>query len=124
MAWDKGQTGNPLGGALRKPFKTAMIMELLKEGTEMPRLRRIADAVMTKAEDGDVQAVRFVAEWLDGRAIQTIDATINDRRDLSNLSDDEINRRIEELKQRRGRAVTITAEPAAKTGRSVARVSK
>ena len=118
MAWAKGQTGNPLGGALRKPFKTAMVMELLKEGKDkdgfdMPRLRRIADAICTKAEDGDVQAARFIAEWFDGKPTQIIEASINDSRDISSLSPDEVDRRIEELAKRRQRYLSITARASA-----------
>ena len=115
MPWDKGQSGNPLGAALRKPFKMALLMEMLDEGPDMPRLRRIVDAVCKKAEEGDIPAAKFIAESLDGRAVQAIESTINDRRDLSQQSPDEIDRRIAELQRRRTRLIATVAQPMEKT---------
>jgi phage gp29-like protein len=36
------------------------------------RLRRIAEALLTKAEEGDLQAIKELGDRLDGKAAQTI----------------------------------------------------
>lgn len=112
MTWVKGTSGNPLGGVLHrsKPFKQALIMELLKDGSDMPRLRRIISAVCDKAEAGDIPAAKFISESLDGKAVQVVESTINDRRDLSQQSPEEIDRRIAELQRRRTRMIASTAK--------------
>lgn len=104
--WKPGQSGNPLGKALYKPFKYALMVDLLRDGPDMPRLQNIVQAVLRKAENGDIEAVKFVADRLDGRAIQQIDAVINDERSLDTLSTDDLKRRAEELSRRLARRIS------------------
>lgn len=40
------------------------------------RIRRIAEALLQKAEDGDMTAIKEVGDRLDGKASQAIDANI------------------------------------------------
>ena len=42
------------------------------EGTDKTKLRAVADALVKKAMDGDVQAIREVADRLDGKPAQAI----------------------------------------------------
>jgi FixJ family two-component response regulator len=57
--------GRPIGSVNRqKPFTDALRVALLSGGGR--RLRIIADKLVEKAEQGDLQAIREVADRLDG----------------------------------------------------------
>jgi hypothetical protein len=66
------QKGNKLGGN-RKVFQH----ELRKVLTQTPdKLRRIAEALVKKAEEGDLFAIRELVDRLDGKAHQTVSGTL------------------------------------------------
>lgn len=44
--------------------------------SDSERLRRIAEALLTKAEEGDMNAIKEMGDRLDGKASQTVDANI------------------------------------------------
>ena len=74
--------GRPIGSSNReKPFNDALRIAL--RGDPL-RLRRIADKLAEKAEEGDLAAIRELADRLDGEPAQVID-----RRDaaIEELSD-------------------------------------
>ena len=63
--------GRPIGSVNReKPFNDAL--RLLFGGDPL-RLRRIADRLATLAEEGDLGAIRELADRLDGKPAQVID---------------------------------------------------
>ena len=63
--------GRPIGSVNReKPFNDALRIAL--RGDPL-RLRRIADKLATLAEDGDLAAIRELADRLDGKPAQVID---------------------------------------------------
>src|SRR6516164_4071969 len=67
--------GRPIGSINRqRPFNDALLMTL--RGNPLA-LRRIAAKLVEKAEEGDLAAIREVADRLDGKPAQVID-----RRDL------------------------------------------
>ncbi len=69
----KGQSGNPLGnGRPTKLFEAALIRALKQEDpkTKSNALRRIADALVREAENGNVQAIKEIAERTDGKIPQ------------------------------------------------------
>jgi hypothetical protein len=77
--------GRPIGSVNReKPFKDALRVAL--RGDPL-RLRRIAEKLATLAEEGDLGAIRELADRLDGKPAQVID-----RRDapVEELSDAEL----------------------------------
>jgi hypothetical protein len=77
--------GRPIGSVNReKPFNDALRMAL--RGDPL-RLRRIAEKLTEKAEEGDLSAIRELADRLDGKPAQVID-----RRDaaIEELSDAEL----------------------------------
>jgi hypothetical protein len=77
--------GRPIGSVNReKPFNDALRIAL--RGDPL-RLRRIADKLATLAEEGDLSAIRELADRLDGKPAQVID-----RRDaaIEELSDAEL----------------------------------
>ena len=46
------------------------------------RLRKIAEALLTKAEEGDLQAIKELGDRLDGKAAQSLALTGSDGDDL------------------------------------------
>jgi hypothetical protein len=75
MTWQPGQSGNPEGGRKNKPFRDALDIEakLAEAGEECyaPKgsLRWNARRLL---EQGDVQAIRELADRLDGKVPQAI----------------------------------------------------
>jgi hypothetical protein len=64
--------GRPIGSVNRqKPFANALKVALLSGGGR--RLRAIADRLCEKAEQGDLKAIKQVADRLDGRPPQAIE---------------------------------------------------
>jgi hypothetical protein len=77
--------GRPIGSVNReKPFNDALRIAL--RGDPL-RLRRIVDKLAEKAEEGDLAAIREIADRLDGKPAQVID-----RRDapIEELTDSEL----------------------------------
>ena len=77
--------GRPIGSMNRqKPFNDALLMTLRSNPLA---LRRISAKLIEKAEEGDLAAIREIADRLDGKPAQVID-----RRDLpvTELTDAEL----------------------------------
>jgi hypothetical protein len=55
-----------------KPFADALRMAI-RGGNNPHRLRAIAEKLIEKAEQGDLQAIREIADRLDGKSTQVID---------------------------------------------------
>jgi hypothetical protein len=70
----------------QKPFTDMLRVALLSGGGR--RLRTIADKLVEKAEQGDLQAIREVIDRLDGKPVQAIER--NDMRSIRLMSDDEL----------------------------------
>lgn len=47
------------------------------EGSDKTKLRAVADALVQKAMGGDVQAIKEVADRLDGKAMQAVELDAN-----------------------------------------------
>lgn len=69
MAFQPGQSGNPGGRPKDKPFREALRMELAALGEDDPKaLRGLARKLLaTAAADDGLQAIREVADRLDGK---------------------------------------------------------
>jgi hypothetical protein len=68
--------GRPIGSINRqKPFNDALLMTLRSNPLA---LRRISAKLVEKAEEGDLAAIREIADRLDGKPVQMLD-----RRDVS-----------------------------------------
>ena len=74
---------NPRGQQRDKPFRDALRMEIASAGEDLKKLRKIALALLDKAESGDVQAIKEVADRLDGKPAQEQTVTIDDKRDAT-----------------------------------------
>lgn len=73
VKFKKGQSGNP-NGRPPKLFEAALIRALKQEDpkTKANALRRIADALVTEACNGNVQAIKEIAERTDGKVAQAL----------------------------------------------------
>ncbi len=67
MPFSKGSSGNPGGRPKDRPFAEALRMEIKASGNDHRALRQIARALLAKAAEGDLQAIREVADRLDGK---------------------------------------------------------
>lgn len=56
-----------------KPFREALRMAVAEAGDDLKSLRHIAQALITKAASGDVQAASLIADRLDGKATQGVE---------------------------------------------------
>ncbi len=53
-----------------KPFRDALRMEVAASGEDHKALRVIARKLLDSAQDGDIQAIKEVADRLDGKVSQ------------------------------------------------------
>jgi hypothetical protein len=78
----------PTGSKPDKLMRDALVVALNREaetadGKPTRKLNLIADAIVDKAAGGDVSAATFIADRVDGRAHQTTEITIDDKRDAT-----------------------------------------
>jgi hypothetical protein len=86
--------GRPIGSVNReKPFNDALRVALKRDPRRLPR---IAEKLAEKAEEGDLAAIREIADRLDGKPAQVID---RGNVPAHELSDTELYLIIEEAKR-------------------------
>src|SRR6266540_7199690 len=66
---------NPRGQQRDKIYREALRLELadMSEGVDLKKLRQIARAHIEKAASGDMQAIKELADRLDGRPAQILE---------------------------------------------------
>src|SRR5262245_27515294 len=69
----------PRGQQRDKPYREALRMELAAAGEDMKKLREIARVHIARCEAGDMQAIKELADRLDGRPAQILERTAPDR---------------------------------------------
>jgi hypothetical protein len=84
--------GNANSGRRERHFLTALLMELKSAGSDMPRLRNIARALIDKAEEGDMAAIKEFADRIDGKVPQGLEHTGHIDTRTSELTDDDLER--------------------------------
>lgn len=67
-----GQSGNPNGRPKSRPFKDALERALKAAGADKDLLATVATALVSKASDGDVPAIKEIADRLDGKVAQAL----------------------------------------------------
>lgn len=72
MTFQAGKSGNPGGKPKVKPFADALRMELAAVGDDHKGLRIIARALIEKASEGDMQAIKEFADRIDGKVAQAL----------------------------------------------------
>lgn len=91
MTIKKGEIKNPAGGKGRAMFYEALMIELKDvKHADKRGFRAIARKLLDLAADGDIQAIKYVMDRVDGSPIATIDHTVTDRRTVREMSDDEL----------------------------------
>jgi hypothetical protein len=73
MTFIKGKSGNPRGRGRDKPFLDALRLEIAASGEDAKLLRKIGAKVLKRAEAGDMGAISFLADRLDGKPVQGIE---------------------------------------------------
>src|SRR5262249_55428181 len=63
----------PRGQQRDKPYREALRMELAAAGEDMKKLREIARVHIARCEAGDMQAIKELADRLDGRPAQILE---------------------------------------------------
>jgi|ERR1043166_2257836 CO/xanthine dehydrogenase FAD-binding subunit len=91
MAWQKGQSGNPRGRVAEKLFTDQLRIAVNVEdvpGTK--RLRTIAEKLALAAVAGEAWAIQQVADRLDGKPAQESSLVIDDKRERTDWTRDEL----------------------------------
>ncbi len=78
MTFQPGNNANTKGRK-DKPFKDALAMELKAAGDDHKALRRIAKSLIEQAQAGDIQAIKEVANRLDGMPLQQSELEVTQR---------------------------------------------
>jgi hypothetical protein len=99
--WVKGESGNPGGRPVHKPFLEAVNMEIAAAGPDRIKLRQIARKVLECAEEGQSWAVQLLFERLDGKVPQPVEVD----QTVTHIAIDERKNRIKELQNK---AITTT----------------
>ena len=79
----------PVGSVQDRRFKASLIREIDDAMGDPRKLDAIATALVAKAMDGDIQAIREFADRIDGKPAQESNVTIQHRKAVE-LSDDEL----------------------------------
>ena len=58
------------GRRQEKPFRDALRIELASAGEDSKALRNVARRLIQQAEAGDLQAIKELADRIDGKAVQ------------------------------------------------------
>ena len=73
MAGVKGRSGPKQ----EKPFRDALMLALKEAHGEHKKLRAVAESLVERAIEGDVRAITEVADRLDGKPTQQIEAAVD-----------------------------------------------
>lgn len=97
--WVKGQSGNPYGKLPSKLMRDALMIVLNEEqsdgkGNRFKRLRLVADALVKKATEGDVSAIKEIFDRIDGKV--PADVKISSNKQIDGLSFEELAHSIAE----------------------------
>jgi hypothetical protein len=76
MPFAPGQSGNPEGRRLNKPFLDALQRAIKQDDAK--RLRDCAETLLDLAAAGESWAVQMLADRLDGKAVQRAEVTGED----------------------------------------------
>ena len=95
MAFKKGISGNPGGRSREKIFTDALRLELNRvdprDKEKRKKINRLAEKLVECAlEDKESWAFQQIADRLEGKPVQVVDATIDDRHDIEEFSDAEL----------------------------------
>lgn len=99
---------NPRGQQRDKPFRDALRMEIAAAGEDLKALRKVAQALIAKAGEGDVAAIRELGDRLDGKPMQSVE--VGKPGDYEQMSDAELEKFISGRKGLLGSGVGRTGK--------------
>lgn len=109
MPFEPGVSGNPAGSPKIKRFYAALDRAIIQEDGK--RLRKAAEKLLTTAAAGEPWAIQMLADRLDGKAVQSVEVSGDERRDLFDAAllgtALELLKRLPELRQER----VVQADP-------------
>ncbi len=65
-----------------KPFREALRIAVMDKEKGKPRLRMLAESLVKAGMGGDIQAIREIADRLEGKPAQSIDMAVTDERSV------------------------------------------
>ena len=112
MAFKKGISGNPGGRSGEKIFTDALRLELNRidpnDNEKRKKINRLAEKLVECAiEDKQAWAFQQIADRLEGKPVQVVDATVDDHRTVQEFSDAELSAM---LRKRVGAALAVSDE--------------
>jgi hypothetical protein len=95
VAFKKGISGNPGGKSREKIFTDALRLELSRvdpqDKDKRKKVNKLAEKLVECAiEDKQGWAFQQIADRLEGKPVQVVDATVDDHRTLDEFSDAEL----------------------------------
>lgn len=91
MAFEKGKSGNPGGRLKEKAFTDALRLAVNRDDEDgTKKLHKIAEKLVACAMAGESWAVQQVADRLDGKPAQESTVTIDDKRDATDWTREEL----------------------------------
>ena len=94
MAFKKGISGNPGGRSGVKIFSDALRLELNRidpsDKMKRKKVNKLAEKLVRCALDGEGWAFNMIADRLEGKAVQPVEYSGTDDRDIKELTDAEL----------------------------------
>lgn len=93
MAFKKGTSGNPAGRPEKAKAITQMLTSALNEAHgsgDKTKMRAVIDAWIAAAINGELPAIIAIADRIDGKPAQESTVTIDDKRDATDWTRDEL----------------------------------
>lgn len=73
MPWEPGQSGNPDGNPKGKPWAGMIRRAVYEAGKDREKLYELAQALILKAMEGDVSALKEIGDRIDGKVPQGLE---------------------------------------------------
>ena len=77
MVFKPGQSGNPGGRRRDKIATQELIIALNERDGDANKLRKVIDALIAKAKEGDVAAINAIMDRVEGKVAQDIGLTVS-----------------------------------------------
>ena len=90
MAFQKGISGNPLGRRKERMFFNALMVELNSSPDDKRSIRAIAEKLISLALEGNIHAIKEIANRLDGLPVATVDLGIDRTSNPMEMSDEQL----------------------------------
>lgn len=91
--WKPGQSGNPKGRAKKGQTLTDLAIAYLEDiepGEKVTRKEQFVKSVAVLAKQGNIAAIKLLWDHIDGMPVQKTELSGYIRRDLEDMTDDEI----------------------------------